>query len=131
MKFLLDTNAVIALLKENSSFLDQLRKHRPSDFGLPSIVHHELCFGAYKSQKVEQNLEAIQRLQFEVVPFSKNDALCAGEIRAGLKTAGIPIGPYDVLIAGQAVSRAMVLITHNVKEFERVPNLVFEDWIEG
>ncbi len=52
-------------------------------------------------------------------------ARCAGEIRAGLKTAGTPIGPYDVLIAGQAVSRELVLITHNIKEFERLPGLIF------
>lgn len=130
MRFLLDTNAVIALLEDNRSFVARIRTYLPSDFGISAIVHHELCFGAYKSRRVAANLQNVHALQFEVVPFSKADAERAGEIRATLQARGTPIGPYDVLIAGQAVARSLTLITHNVAEFGRVAGLEFEDWLE-
>ena len=129
MKFLLDTNAVIALLEGNQMFANRLRTYQPSDFGMPSIVHHELCFGAYKSKRVAANLQNVHSLQFEVLPISKADAERAAEIRASLQAKGTPIGPYDVLIAGQAIARSLTLITHNVSEFERVESLTFEDWL--
>ena len=129
MRFLLDTNAVIALLKGNRSFVARLRTYRPSDFGMSSIVHHELCFGAYKSRRMEANLRNVHALQFEVLPISKADAERSGEIRATLQARGTPIGPYDALIAGQAVARSLTLITHNVAEFGRVDGLAFEDWL--
>lgn len=130
MRFLLDTNAVISLLEDNRSFIARVRDYLPSDFGISAIVHHELCFGAYKSRRVAANLQNVHALQFEVVPISKTDAERAGEIRAALQARGTPIGPYDVLIAGQAVARSLTLITHNVAEFSRVDGLVFEDWLQ-
>lgn len=130
MRFLLDTNAVIALLEDNRPFVTRIRRYLPSDFGISAIVHHELCFGAFKSRRVAANLQNVHALQFEVVPVSKADAERAGEIRAALQARGTPIGPYDVLIAGQAVARSLTLITHNVAEFSRVAGLEFEDWLE-
>jgi tRNA(fMet)-specific endonuclease VapC len=70
----------------------------------------------------------IDALQFVMLEFDKEDARQAGEIRALLASEGTPIGPYDVLIAGQAVARDMILVTQNTREFERVPGLRFEDW---
>ena len=67
-------------------------------------------------------------LQFEVLDFDREDARQAGELRARLAAAGTPIGTYDVLIAGQALARAMTLVTHNIGEFQRVPELRVEDW---
>jgi tRNA(fMet)-specific endonuclease VapC len=67
-------------------------------------------------------------LQFVVIEFDKEDARKAGEVRALLAVQGRPIGPYDVLIAGQAIARNMILITHNMSEFGRVPGLRAEDW---
>jgi tRNA(fMet)-specific endonuclease VapC len=131
MKYLLDANAVIAMLKGEPSMLERLRAHLPSDFGLPSIVAHELFYGAYKSQRSAANLARIEALQFEVVPFDAEDAQHAGEIRAQLAAVGTPIGPYDVLIAGQARARNLILVTHNVREFARVVQLTVEDWHTG
>jgi tRNA(fMet)-specific endonuclease VapC len=128
MKFLLDTNTVIAILKGHSTVLARLHEHSPSDFGLPSIVAHELYFGAYKSHRSVENVERVNALQFEVVSFDVEDAQHAGEIRAHLSAAGSPIGPYDALIAGQARARQLVLVTHNVREFARVEGLLIEDW---
>ena len=128
MKFLLDTNAVIALLKGDPDFMARLKKHRPEDFGLSAIVLHELFYGAFKSQRVAANLERVEELRFEPVDFDREDARSAGEIRAQLAKSGSPIGPYDVLIAGQARARDLTLITHNVREFQRVAGIRVESW---
>jgi tRNA(fMet)-specific endonuclease VapC len=128
VRFLLDSNAVIALLRGDSGFLRRLREHQPEDFGVPSIVAYELFYGAYKGKRRTENLARVEALPFEVVEFDYEDARQAGQIRADLATAGTPIGPYDVLIAGQAMARTLTLITHNTRGFERVPGLQFEDW---
>ena len=129
MRFLLDTNALIELLRVNQKVIDRLSAHQTSDFGVSAISHHELCFGAYKSKQVEANLRMVHVLEFEVLPLSQTDAERAGEIRAALEAKRTPIGPYDVLIAGQALARSLTLITRNTREFERVEGLKFENWI--
>lgn len=128
MKYLLDANAVIGLLGGNAGLLARVRKHVPEDFGVSAIAVHELFYGAYKSQRRAQNLARVDGLQFVVLEFDQEDARQAGEIRAALAAAGTPIGPYDVLIAGQARARSLVLVTHNTGEFSRVSGLNIEDW---
>lgn len=128
VNYLLDTNAVIALMKGHSGFLTRLRQHQPRDFAIPSIVAHELYFGAYKSQHAAENLRRVEALQFEILGLDPEDARRAGEVRAQLASAGKPIGPYDVLIAGQALARSLTLVTHNTREFQRVSGLSVEDW---
>jgi tRNA(fMet)-specific endonuclease VapC len=128
VKFLLDSNAVIALMKGNAGFLERLKLHQPQDFGIPAIVAHELFYGAYKGVRAVENLARIEALRFEIVDFDREDARQAGEVRARLAAAGTPIGPYDVLIAGQALARALTVVTHNTGEFQRVSGLIVEDW---
>ncbi len=132
MRFLLDTNAVISLLGQKSeALINRVLDCSEGEIAIPAIVSHELYFGAYKSQKVSFNLETIRLLlrDFVVLPFDEEDSRQAGEVRAELKKSGSPIGPYDVLIAGQARARDLILISNNVREFERVPDLRLEDWI--
>jgi hypothetical protein len=88
----------------------------------------ELFYGAFKSRRASHNVALVDALQFPVIEFDKEDARQAGEIRASLSVRGTEIGPYDVLIAGQAVARDMILVTHNTREFGRVPGLRIEDW---
>jgi len=95
---------------------------------MPSIVMHELFYGAYKGRQVARNLERVQALQFQVLDFDREDAQRAGELRALLSAAGTPIGPYDVLIAGQAWARGLTLVTHNMREFRRIAHIRIEDW---
>ncbi len=128
MNYLLDTNAVIGLLKGHPRLSERMRRHRPAEFGLPAIVAHELFYGAYKSRRRTENLAVVDALQFEVLDLDKEDARQAGEIRAALALAGQPIGPCDVLIAGQARARGLTLITHNTAEFARVDRIQVEDW---
>lgn len=128
MKYLLDSNAVIALLKGHPEFLARIRQHQPRDFAVSSIVAHELFYGAYKGRRTAENLVRIEALRFEVLDFDREDARHSGELRAALTATGTPVGPYDVLIAGQALARGLTLITHNVREFQRIPRLQVEDW---
>lgn len=127
-KFLLDTNAVIALMKGNQRFIVQIKQHAPSAIGITSITLHELYFGACKSQRRAENLARVGLLNFEVLPFDHEDAFSAGEVRASLAAAGTPIGPLDVLIAGVALCRGLTLVTHNTREFQRVVGLRLTDW---
>jgi tRNA(fMet)-specific endonuclease VapC len=129
MRYLLDANAVIALLNETTSpIARRIRRHAPRGIGVSAVVIHELYYGAFKSQRVEQNVARVDGLQFRVLEFDQEDARQAGEIRAHLASKGTPIGPYDVLIAGQAKARKLTLVTHNTTEFQRVPGLKVEDW---
>lgn len=129
MRYLLDTNAVIVLLNDaESSLARRVRQHKPADICISSIVAHELFYGAFKSQRAASNVALVDSLQFEVLEFDKEDARRAGQVRACLALKGTPIGPYDVLIAGQAQARSMILVTGNTDEFERVEGLTIENW---
>lgn len=128
MIYLLDANVVIGLLAGKLTLLRQVREHVPEDFGISAISAHELYFGACKSRRRAENVARVEALRFAVLEFDKEDAQHAGEIRAVLAAAGMPIGPYDVLIAGQALARDLILITHNTAEFSRVSGLRLQDW---
>ncbi len=129
MRYLLDANAVIALLNDTTSpIARRVRRYAPRDVGVSAVVIHELYYGAFKSQRVEHNLARVDGLQFPVLEFDHDDARHAGEIRARLASKGAPIGPYDVLIAGQARARGLTLVTDNTAEFTRVQDLKVEDW---
>lgn len=129
-RYLLDTNAVIALLNDAESLLGhRARQHKPADICISSVVAHELFYGAFKSQRAVYNIALVDSLQFEVLEFDKDDARQAGEIRAHLALKGTPIvGPYDVLIAGQAKARNLTLVTGNTDEFKRLEGLSIENW---
>jgi tRNA(fMet)-specific endonuclease VapC len=132
MLYLLDTSTVIDLLRQAGGGAgERIRKHAPADIGVSSIVLHELYFGAFRSERTDHHLSVVDRLQFPVVEFDEEDAREAGRIRAALATSGRPIGPYNVLIAGQALTRDLTLVTGNAAEFERVPELKVEDWSRG
>ncbi len=129
MRYLLDVGAVIALLKDTTSnAARRAREEKPGDMAMSAIVAHELFYGAFKSRRAARNVALVDALQFVVLEFDKEDAREAGRLRALLAAKGTPIGPYDVLIAGQAMARNMILVTHNTSEFERVPGLRVEDW---
>jgi tRNA(fMet)-specific endonuclease VapC len=130
MAWLLDTDAVIALLNDRGSrTARRARAQRPAEVAVSSIVMHELYDGAFRSARVERNLALVDALRFEVLEFDRDDAREAGAVRAALAAhGGAPVDPYDVLIAGQARARGLVLVTRNTGEFARVPDLRIEDW---
>jgi tRNA(fMet)-specific endonuclease VapC len=128
VRYLLDTNTVIALLNGHTTVLTSLRAKTPSDVVLSAIVAHELYFGACKSRNTAKNFALVEKLQFEVLPFDQGDAAQSGQLRAALAAAGTPIGPYDLLIAGQALARGLVLVTRNTRQYKRIPDLLVENW---
>jgi len=96
-----------------------------------AIVLFELWYGVAHSERPEQNVRRLREFlagSLEILGFDEQDARLSGEIRAQLRSAGTPIGPYDVLLAGQALRHGATLITTNVSEFARVPGLHWEDW---
>lgn len=130
--YLLDTNICIYLMKNSFPDLtDRILSLDPSSFYLSSVTVYELEYGAAKSnwgEKTRANM-ALFLAPFTILPFDAEDAFIAGEVRAYLEQQGTPIGPYDIQIASQALHNNLTLITHNSEEFERVPNLLVEDWI--
>ena len=132
MRYLLDTNALISILNDTAGCVAQrLKQYSHADIGLSSIVINELYYGAFKSKRRDRNLAIVESLQFEIISFDPEDARHAGEIRAQLANRGTPIGSYDLLIAGQARSRGLILVTRNMREFQRVPELHIENWEES
>ncbi len=134
MIYLLDTNAVIAILKNDpKSVRLRLRSVIDADAAItvPSVVLNELWYGVARSTRRTENtgrLRAFLSGPVSVVDFDEEDAVRAGEIRAALEKAGTPIGPYDVQIAAQAVRTGATLVTANLREFTRVDGLTVEDW---
>jgi tRNA(fMet)-specific endonuclease VapC len=130
----LDTNAVIALLNRSSAPMRArlaAAAHRREALAISVVVLFELRYGAAKSanrQRASRRIADFLSGPVKVLDFEPDDAEEAGDIRAALERAGTPIGPYDVLIAGQARRRTAVLVTANLREFARVPRLKTEDW---
>lgn len=131
--YLLDTNTCIYFLKNSFPTLTQkLLDTDPSELFISSITVFELAYGAEKSkwgEKTRQKL-AMFLAPFTILPFDSEDAMVAGRIRGALEQHGMPIGPYDVQIAAQALAKGLTVLTHNMKEFQRVPDLRVEDWVE-
>jgi tRNA(fMet)-specific endonuclease VapC len=126
--YLLDSNTVVFWLsRRQPSVVRKAGEHR-RESALSAIVIHELCFGAFAGTRTQETLDLYGSTGLPVVPFEQEDARVAAEVRATLRHAGTPIGPYDVLIAGQALARDLTLVTNNVREFARVPGLKLADW---
>lgn len=128
MRFLLDTNTIIALTRRGDRNVYRRMAEHQDAVLLSSIVLHELYFGAFSSDRPDFHLSTILELPFPRLDFAGDDARVAAEIRATLRRAGTPIGPYDILIAGQALARDLTLVTNNVRECARVEGLRVEDW---
>ena len=131
MYYLLDTNVCIKLINNsNQSVTRHLASHEPHEINLSSITVFELYYGAYRSQRKEKNLEILERFvaEFTILDFDHRSAEQAGLIRRQLELNGQPIGVYDVQIAAIALVYNLILVTHNLREFSRVENLVVEDW---
>lgn len=134
MTYLLDTNAVIALLKnEPAAVRKRLRRNvaKGAAVNISTIVLYELWYGVARSARRHENAERLRVFlsgNIGVVPFEEKDAEIAGDVRARLEAQGTPIGPYDLLIAAQAMRTGATLVTANVTEFARVRGLSCQNW---
>jgi tRNA(fMet)-specific endonuclease VapC len=131
MRYLLDTNICIYLIKKHSpEILGRFQKHTPQDVAISTITLFELQYGIEKSQFRQRSEEALEKFlqPLNLIELDRSAAIEAAAIRAQLEKKGISIGPYDLLIAGLARSRDMTLVTNNTKEFDRVVGLHLENW---
>ena len=128
--FLLDTNTLIYFFKGIGNVSKNLLSKSPKDIGIPSIVVYELEVGIAKSESPRKRIEQLQNLTaiVKIIPFGTNEAKASARIRAELEHKGITRGPYDILISGMALALPAILVTHNIKEFERIQRLQVEDW---
>lgn len=134
MNYLLDTNAVVALLRNKPAKVRQRYREAEASgdyLALSSVVLFELWYGVAKSSQVPENTERLRILlsgDLDLLDFDDEDARTAGQVRAALEKGGNPIGAYDLLIAGQALRRGLTVVTANTAEFDRVTGLSWQDW---
>lgn len=129
-RFLLDTNIVVFALRRHPGSLRERLVEASGRLAVSSITVSELAYGTERSVERQTNRRAVEQFLAltSVLSFDATAAEHAGEIRAALATAGVPIGGYDVLIAGHARSAGLAVVTNNIREFSRVPGLEVLDW---
>lgn len=131
MKFLLDTNICIYIIKQKpQKVLKHFQSHAVGDIGISSITLAELRFGVSKSLHVEKNRRALEEfvLPLEIADFDERAAVEYGIVRAELEKAGKPIGAMDMLIGAHALALGMTLVTNNTKEFKQIKSLKIAYW---
>ncbi|MHC8302262.1 type II toxin-antitoxin system tRNA(fMet)-specific endonuclease VapC [Pseudomonas sp. ZS1P83] len=131
IKYMLDTNICIFTIKNKPQIVREAFNRHNGQLCISAVTLMELIYGAEKSATPEKNLGVIEGFaaRLEVLPFDNEAATHTGMIRSELAKAGTPIGPYDHMIAGHARSRGFIVVTNNLREFERVPGLRVEDWV--
>ena len=132
MKYMLDTNiCIFAMKKKSDNIIRNIIIHDTDELCISSITYAELVHGVEKSQAVDRNRLALTLFlsNIPIIPFDDKAAEVYGDIRAKLEGKGTPIGPMDMLIAAHAKSMGYIMVTNNTKEFQRVDDLVLEDWV--
>jgi tRNA(fMet)-specific endonuclease VapC len=131
LKYLLDTNIFIYVLKRRPKAVLEIFNRNASRMAISSITLSELIYGAEKSPNVDKNLEAIEEFvsHLDVLPYDAKASQHYGQIKAALEKRGEIIGENDIHIAAHAISQGLILVTNNLQEFKRVPNLARENWV--
>lgn len=132
MTYLLDTDTLIFWLKGNKNIEEKALSTGLDKLGYSVISHAELYFGAYNSEQIEKNLNAIEivKQKLTLITFDTNAAQLFGKIKANLKQEGNIIMDADIMIASIALSNDLTLVTNNVKHFDRIRQLKIENWIK-
>jgi tRNA(fMet)-specific endonuclease VapC len=130
LKFMLDTNICIFTVKNKPDMVRLAFNQRQGQLCVSMITAMELIYGAEKSAAPARNQSVIEGFlaRLEVLDYDRAAAANTGQLRAELAKIGMPVGPYDAMIAGHARSQGLVLVTNNTREFARVPGLRLEDW---
>ena len=131
MKYLLDTDAFSDIVRSVPNVAARFSSVSASLVRITTVTTKEIEFGRQRHpERASRYGAAIDKLlkSVESLPFDIEDAYATGQLRAVLTNAGTPIGPYDVMIAGTALARGLILVTANAREFSRVPNLQIENW---
>jgi len=131
LKYMLDTNICIFTIKNRPEQVREAFKRHSGQLSISTVTLMELIYGAEKSANPElADVEGFAA-RLEVLPYDAQAAAHSGQLRAELARIGKPIGPYDQMIAGHARAQGLILVTNNLREFERVPGLRVEDWVNA
>jgi tRNA(fMet)-specific endonuclease VapC len=132
LKYMLDTDTIIYTIKNRPSKVREVFKSHSGLMSISAVTLGELIYGAEKSAQPERDLVDVEGLaaRLEVLPFDDLAATHFGQLRAELAKIGKPIGPYDQMIAGHARSLGLILVSNNMREFERVLGLRLENWVD-
>ncbi|MBT8420337.1 MAG: tRNA(fMet)-specific endonuclease VapC [Gammaproteobacteria bacterium] len=131
LRYMLDTNIVIYTIKNRPEAVRKAFNTYEGQMCISSVTWGELVFGAERSDQPQRNLADIEAMaaRLTLVPFDAQAAAHFGQLRAQLYRIGQPIGPYDMMIAGHARALGLILVTNNLREFERVPGLQVENFV--
>ena len=133
MKYILDTNICIHMLKEKSfNILKHAKKKSSSEISISVITEAELWYGVHNSTNIQSNIEKLKIFLecFPKIPFNSSDALILGELRAKQNRRGKAIGHNDLMLAAQALERDAILVTGNEKGFKQIQDLRLENWLK-
>jgi tRNA(fMet)-specific endonuclease VapC len=132
LQYMLDTNICIYVIKSRPVELREQFNRLTEQICISTITLAELYFGVEKSSRRAQNLRAVEEFvaRLEALPFSVEAAAHYGQVRAELERAGQLAGPHDMLIGAHARSEGLIVVTNNLREFERIPGLRIENWVQ-
>ncbi len=133
MNYLIDTNICIYIMNNRPpEVIEKLKNMDIGRIGISSITVSELFYGVYKSERRKQNLKRLEEflIPFEIFSYDQDASKYYGEIRSQLEKQGDIIGPFDLLIAAHALSKSLILVTNNEKEFKRIKSLKVDNWIK-
>jgi tRNA(fMet)-specific endonuclease VapC len=131
--YLLDTNICIyAIKKKPILVLEQIKEKSKLGIYISALTVAELEYGIENSTKIEENRVSLLKYLslFNILPFDDRDAIPYGKLKTKLRKDGQIIGPIDMLLAAQALSKDLIFVTNNTKEFRRIENLKLENWVE-
>lgn len=133
LRYMLDTNITIYVIKKRPIEVLNLFNEHAGGLCISSVTLAELLHGAEKSAKPAHNLRQVDDFvsRLDVLDYGAKAAAHYGQIRAALEQLGKPIGVNDLHIAGHARSEGLTLVTNNLREFERVPGLLLDNWVPG
>jgi tRNA(fMet)-specific endonuclease VapC len=133
LRYLLDTDLCIRVIRDRPAGLRPRFNAEASGLCISDVVLYELLYGAEKSAKPAESRQTVERFtaRLDVLPYDSDAAVHTADIRASLERRGLPIGAYDLMIAGHARSRGLVVVTGNLREFDRVEGLRSENWLDG
>jgi tRNA(fMet)-specific endonuclease VapC len=131
LRYMLDTNICIHVAKNYPPKLRERFNRLAEQLCISSVTLAELCYGAEKSARRLQNIQAIEHFvgRLEILSFSPRAAAHHGQIRAELERRGRSVGPYDMLIAAHARAEGLTIVTNNIREFRRIPGMQIENWV--
>jgi tRNA(fMet)-specific endonuclease VapC len=132
---ILDSNTISYYFRGDPQVVPRLQAVSPAELGVPAIVEYELRYGLLRlpAEAAAPRLAALSQLlrPMQLLPFDSECAAQAARLRVALEAAGTPIGPHDTLIAATALRHQATLVTRNVREFSRVPGLLWVNWHDG